>query len=96
MYYAGYLFDAEGKLLWRITLESNDADQALFAQEHPNDASKGTRRFSLDGEGGDIQANGKGTKSHVLYKFLDGEPSFDTVREEFIKIAQGRNRVSPS
>jgi hypothetical protein len=83
--------NGEGKIVSRATLESNDPDQAAFAKEHPEDASKGVRKFSLDGyqETG-INSNGQRTQTHFTYKFFIGQPAYEAVREEFISIATGK------
>jgi hypothetical protein len=91
IYEMGQVLNPQGKLFLRATLESNDADQALFAKEHPDDASKGLRSFSLDSylDTG-TNSNGQRTQTHATYKFFVGQPSYATVREEFIKIASGK------
>lgn len=87
----GRLKDAEGKISFRATLESADFDQVAFAKTNPVEAAKGIRQFSLDGyqETG-VNSNGQRTQTHYTYKFLVGKPSYDTIREEFIKIATGK------
>jgi hypothetical protein len=91
VYALGQVLDGEGKIFLRATLESIDADQALFAKEHPVEASKGMRRFSLDGylETG-TNSNGQRTQTHYTYKFLVGQPSYAILREEFVQIANGK------
>jgi len=91
VYALGQVLDAQGKIFLRATLESGDADQVFFAKEHPEEAAKGMRSFSLDGylETG-LNPNGQRTQTHYTYKFFVGQPSYDTVREEFVKIASGK------
>jgi Tetratricopeptide repeat len=91
VYALGQVFNPQGKIFLRATLESNDADQALFAKEHPEEASKGLRGFSLDGylDTG-TNSNGQRTQTHYTYKFFVGQPSYDVVRAEFVKIAGGK------
>lgn len=91
IYAMGQVLNPQGKLFLRATLESNDADQALFAKEHPTEASKGLRSFSLDGylDSG-TNANGQRTQTHATYQFFVGQPSYELVRENFIKIASGK------
>ncbi len=43
------VFDKDGKLVQRITLESSDMDQTFWAKQHPKEAAAGGRMFSLDG-----------------------------------------------
>jgi predicted Zn-dependent protease len=97
VYALGQVMDAEGKIFLRATLESNDTDQPLFAKEHPDEAAKGMRSFSLDSyrETG-TNSNGQRTQTHSTYKFFVGEPSYAVVREEFVKIAAGNAQVLSS
>jgi hypothetical protein len=89
----GQLMNAEGKIFFRATVESSDADQVFFAKTNPEDAAKGIRQFSLDGylETG-TNSNGQRTQTHYTYKFFVGQPSYDTVREEFVNIAAGKTK----
>jgi hypothetical protein len=90
VYDLGRVSDAQGNTFLRITLESSDADQGLFAKQHPKEAADGLRSFSLDAyrETG-LNSNGQCTQTHYTYKFFVGEPPYETVREEFIKVANG-------
>jgi tetratricopeptide (TPR) repeat protein len=47
VYYLGQVFNAEGKIYLRTTVESNDGDQPEFAREHPKEAAAGVRGFRL-------------------------------------------------
>lgn len=91
IYASGRVLDAAGKLFLHATLESNDADQPFFAQQHPAEAAKGLREFSLDGylETG-LNANGQRTQTHFTYAFFVGQPSYETVRNDFIAIGNGK------
>ncbi|WP_213807912.1 tetratricopeptide repeat protein [Granulicella sp. dw_53] len=87
------IFDADGKLLRRITLESSDFDQPLFAKEHPAEAAAGGRRFSYDGyQTGPTQSNGQHTETHATYGFLDKEPTYDEMRTRFLQLAAGEGQ----
>ena len=83
--YAFLHFGDDGKLTDYIQCESDDADQGLFKQAHPKEAAAGGRRFSMDsytvGENGMTQG---------LVKFYDGEPTYETVREDALKVLQGQ------
>jgi len=91
IYAMAKLTDSTGKLLMSITLESSDFDQPGFAKDHPDDAAKGARRFSIDTytETGTDSA-GNRTQTQGLYKFIDGQPSYETIRSEFLKIVGGK------
>ena len=85
------VYNAAGDQLLRITLESSDADQSLFAQQHPADAAKGLRQFSLDGYAPDQRnAAGQVVQTHFTYAFFAGQPPYDLVRERAIAIAEGK------
>jgi hypothetical protein len=90
VYAIGRVTDSAGKLFLSVTLESNDFDQPAFAKEHPDEAAKGIRSFSLDAylETG-LNDNGQRTQTHFTYKFFVGQPSYATVRDEFLKVADG-------
>lgn len=90
-YYRFNIFDASGHMQSFIALESDDADQPTFAREHPILASRGQRRFSLDGYA--RAADGKVTQA--LYMYFNGKPSYDTVRNLVVKLVQeGKEPVS--
>ncbi|HEY4899605.1 MAG TPA: tetratricopeptide repeat protein [Terriglobales bacterium] len=92
IYNFGQVAGSDGKVFLRITLESNDADQGLFAQEHPKEAAKGIRSFSLDAyRDTGLNANGQATQTHYTYKFFVGQPSYETIRDEFVKITDGKS-----
>ena len=85
------MYDKAGQQTLRVTLESSDFDQPLFAKEHPDQAAKGERRFSLDGYGQDVQSAGGGlTQTHATYGFFDGQPAYDLVRTRILAIAEGK------
>ena len=92
VYAYGKVTDSAGKLFLSISLESNDTDQPVFAKQHPDEAAKGIRQFSLDAyrETG-LNANGQRTQTHFTYKFFDGQPPYETIRDEFIKIVSGQS-----
>jgi len=90
-YAAGDVNDAAGKLLMTISLESSDFDQASFAKDHPDDAARGVRLFSLDAyEETGTNSSGQRTQTHYTYKFFTGQPSYATIRQDFIDVAGGK------
>jgi len=68
VYDLGQVMDREGKIFLRITIESSDGDQALFAKENPKEGAAGHRRFSLDAyrETG-LNSNGKRTQAKLRH-----------------------------
>jgi hypothetical protein len=97
VYATGQIQDSDGKIAFHIALESGDFDQAPFAKEHPEEAAKGMRRFSLDGyQDTGVNSNGQKTQTHYTFKFLDGQPPYAQVREEFLEIAEGKTKAMSS
>jgi len=90
VYYLGRVLDGKGNIFFRVTLESSDFDQDTFARLNPKESAAGLRQFSLDAyrETG-FNSNGQRTQTHYTYKFFVGEPPYETVRDEFIKVANG-------
>ncbi len=83
-------YNASGQQTMRITLESNDADQALWAQKHAKEAAAGMREFSMDGYTEQVSTTGEHTQSHITFGFFDGQPSYATVRDRMVAIASGK------
>ena len=85
------IFDKDGNQTLRVTLESSDFDQPMWAKQHADLAAKGERMFSMDGYGPDQkQPNGNITQTHMTFGFFDGHPPYDTVRDRILKIAEGQ------
>jgi tetratricopeptide (TPR) repeat protein len=90
-YYRFNIFDASQHYQGFIALESDDADQPLYARVHPKQAAAGERRFSLDG----YSKSADGHVTQALYTFYDGQPSYDTVRALVVKLVQeGKSPIS--
>jgi hypothetical protein len=81
------IFNASGHTILLIELDSDDGDQVYFKETHPDLAAKGDRRYSLD-----VFVPGRtlpdGTTDHSLIQFFEGAPSYDTVRERILAIAE--------
>lgn len=91
-YYRFNIFDNSGHILSFIALESDDADQALFAQQHPKEAAAGERRFSLDG----YSRAPDGHATQALYMFFNGQPNYDDVRALVVKLVQTGKAPTPA
>jgi tetratricopeptide (TPR) repeat protein len=90
-YYRFNVFNAVGHIQSFFALESDDADQPLFAKQHPKQAAAGERRFSLDGYSRAVD----GHVTQALYMFFDGQPSYDAVRALIVKLVQeGKSPVA--
>ena len=83
-YYRFNVFDASGHIQSFFALESDDADQLLFAKQRPKLAAAGERRFSLDG----YARSADGHVTQALYMFFNGQPSYDDVRNLVVKLVQ--------
>ena len=91
IYEMARVFNAAGQQVQRITLESGDGDQPLWAQQHPDLAAKGMRMFSMDGYTEQLTPDGQHTQTHATYGFFDGRPTYDAVRDKMVAIASGKN-----
>lgn len=91
-YYRFNIFDNSGHILSFIALESDDADQTMFAQQHAKEAAAGERRFSLDG----YSKNPDGHVTQALYTFFNGQPSYDDVRALVVKLVQSGKSPAPA
>jgi hypothetical protein len=88
------VYDVGGAEIFHIALESADYDQPLFAQQHPDLAAAGMRRFSLDGYGVGLKhVDGDNQHTHATIGFYDGQPPYDSVRQQIIDVASERNRA---
>jgi hypothetical protein len=88
------LTDESGKRLQRVFLESADFDQPIFAKQNSAAAAKGLRSFSLDGYV-DTGTNDQGqhTETHLTYRFYVGQPAYDVLRAEMVRIATGVRKL---
>ncbi len=82
IYYRFLVRDKQGKRVWEIDAQSDDFDQKSWAQAHPAEAKQGQRQYALEGSGGDKQ---------VTYRTFSGNPSYDWIRGEVVKIVQAQN-----
>jgi hypothetical protein len=87
----GRVADQSGAIFLRLTIESSDGDQPMFAQAHPIEAAAGERAFSLDGylETG-RNSSGQRTQTHFTYKMIVGQPGYEQVRQLFIDVISGK------
>jgi hypothetical protein len=92
IYVMARVFDGDGKQTYRITLESSDMDQTLFAKDHPDLAAKGVRVFTLDGYSEPQPGpNGTHSQTHATFGFLHGQPTYDETKSRMLAIAAGKN-----
>ena len=90
-------FDPSGQPGLRMTLESGDGDQPLFAQQHPTETAAGQRSFSLDGYAPDQKSpDGQTIQTHYTFAFFTGQPSYDEVRQKVLDIATGKLKAMSS
>jgi len=74
------VYTPKGDVVYRLALESDDIGQPLWAKEHPKEAAAGYREFSLDGYS---------SNSHQLYRFYDGEPHYEKLRDDVKQVLLG-------
>jgi hypothetical protein len=87
------MFDSAGHLQLRLTVESDDTDQAFFAQQHPKEAAAGLRSFSVDGyEDSGLNDKKQRTETHYTFRFFVGQPDYQTVRDTFVSVANGQTK----
>jgi tetratricopeptide (TPR) repeat protein len=84
LYYRFNVFNGDGHLERFLTLESDDADQAAYAKEHPKEAAAGERRFSLVS----YRQNNVGQPTRDPISTIDGQPIYDDLRVRVIKALQ--------
>ncbi len=98
IYEMGRVYNADGKQTLRITLESSDFEQPIWAKQHPDLAAKGERMYSMDGYRDQPPATpgGQGTQTHYTFGFFDGRPAYNTVRDRMIAIANGKGQPMSS
>ena len=80
-YLVALVYTSEGKLDYRIELESADVDQAFFKPKHA-----GERRFSID-TFREQNTDGKASESQALHGFVDGVFDYDRMRDLMVKAA---------
>jgi tetratricopeptide (TPR) repeat protein len=81
LYYRFLVRDAAGKRVWEFGLQSDDLNQASWAKVHPQEAAAGKRQFSLQGEGGG---------QHADYRLFSGDPDYDELRAEVVRIVESQ------
>jgi hypothetical protein len=84
------ILNASGDPILLIELDSDDGDQVYFREIHPELAAKGDRCYSLDAFAAD-RTLPDGQIDHALIQFFEGAPSYDTVRERILAIAEHRD-----
>lgn len=87
-YISSDILDASGESVLHIELDSDDGDQVSFKQSHPDLVAKGERCYSLDAFASNKALPDPTADHHALIQFFDGAPSYDTVRERILAIAE--------
>jgi hypothetical protein len=85
--YRFLLYGPERAELWAVALESDDLDQASWAQAHKELAAAGQREYSLEGYG---------TGKHTTYRSYSGKPSYDEVRADAVKVLSEQIQSVPA
>jgi hypothetical protein len=90
-------FDAAGQRTHRTSIESDDIDQMNFKKDHPDEAAKGVRLYTMDGYSETRNAQGQvtgGTHSllcPVPNCFMQGRPAYEMFRTSVL----GNSKVTP-
>jgi hypothetical protein len=82
-YLVALIYTNEGKQNYRIEIDSEDVDQALFKAKKPGD-----RRFSIDSYRQNA-SNPNWPESQTLHGFIDGVFDYDVMRDRMMQIANG-------
>jgi tetratricopeptide (TPR) repeat protein len=77
--------DADQKVVYVVTLESDAADTTIALELHQLQA--GSRIYSIDGYEG---------KSHTTYALLPTRPTYDEVKAKVLKVVEGHAEVLSS
>jgi tetratricopeptide (TPR) repeat protein len=85
-------FAEDGKLTDYVQCESDDADQGFFKQAHPKEAAVGARSFSLD----TYTIDDKGMSQGLIKFYSDGEPTYETVRADVLKVLTSKEKPAAS
>jgi tetratricopeptide (TPR) repeat protein len=84
------VYDSADEHVDHFPVQSNEADQSVWAKKHSTEAVAGTRVFSLD-------AYDHGSpEPTATYRFYDGEPSYKTVRDDVIQVLSGTLKRLPN
>jgi hypothetical protein len=81
IYLVALIYTNDGKQEYRIEIDSEDVDQALFKPK-----KHGDRRFSIDSYRQN-ETNPNWPESQALYGFIDGLFDYDTMRDRIVTIA---------
>jgi len=89
-----YTFDAfsatrEHPVVQHIALRSIEHDQRVWASKHQAPAAAGERVFSLD------YYDGHSPDATATYRYYDGEPSYEQVREDVKQVLLGNLKKMP-
>ena len=83
--------DSKGGVALQLTIESSESDQKLFKQLHFYEFSKGLRGYSVNAYSvAPPFKNGERTQTKYTYKLFIGQPNYADVREQFLKLANGK------
>ncbi len=86
MYYRFLVHNAAGALVWTIQVDSDSLNEVSWAQAYPKQASEGERQFQIESSPADNQ---------VQYKSFSGQPNYDWIKTEVIKIVTAQKGAFP-
>jgi tetratricopeptide (TPR) repeat protein len=86
MYYRFLVHNAAGALVWTIQVDSDSLNEVSWAQSYPTQAAQGERQFQIESSPADNQ---------VQYKSFSGQPNYDWIRTQVIKILDAQKDPFP-
>jgi len=87
-------FGSDGNADRWFQCESDDADQYFFQQKHPKEAKVGERSYSLDSY--KVEKPGQYPSQALHGFYMDGEPTYETVRADVLKALRSETKPAAS
>jgi tetratricopeptide (TPR) repeat protein len=86
MYFRFLVHNAAGALVWTIQVDSDSLNEVSWAQAYPTQAAQGERQFQIESSPAEDQ---------VQYKSFSGQPNYDWIRGQVIKIVSAQKGPFP-
>ena len=76
-YFRFVVRDTHERKVWEIAIQSDERNQASWAQAYPKQASEGQRQFQIAGDGEGV---------HTDYRMFSGAPAYDWIKGRVVDI----------
>jgi tetratricopeptide (TPR) repeat protein len=86
MYFRFLVHNAAGATVWTIQVDSDSLNEVSWAGAYPTQAAQGERQFQIESSPSDDQ---------VQYKSFSGQPAYDWIRGQIIKIVSAQKGPFP-